>query len=245
VKARAAVRAAAGPSGAVRLVELRSEPPIVLRQTPDALYLVGAAGGPLGGDELSLEVVVEGGASLVVRSAAATLAQPGAVPGRSRLVIRLHVCAGGSLVWRPEPLVSIRGSDHETVTEVTLEGDALLVLVEEIVLGRHHEESGRVRSHTRVERDGRPVLTHTIDVGAGAPSWSSAAVIGDARVVITELHAPTERAASEHADSGAMSWHDPAGKARAARFPLPTDAVLLLALGSSLSETRAAASAVR
>jgi urease accessory protein len=59
-----------------RLVELRSDPPLVLRATPAGLHLVGGAAGPLGGDELALDITVGAGACLVVRSAAATLAQP-------------------------------------------------------------------------------------------------------------------------------------------------------------------------
>jgi urease accessory protein len=189
--------------------------------------------------------VVESGADLVVCSAAATLAQPGSAPGPSRLSVQLHVCDGASLRWQPEPLVSVRGSEHHTFTTVTLEGSASLVLVEELVLGRHEETSGRVRSHTRVVRDGRPLLTHTLDVGAGAPAWSTAAVIGDARVVVTEL-----RSGGPTPSVTARSWHDPLANARAARLPLAGDplrggSVLVLALGPSLSAARRAASAVR
>ncbi len=53
--------------------------PGVLRRTgPRRVHLVHAAGGPLGGDELGLDVEVGPGAAVAVRSAGATLVQPGA-----------------------------------------------------------------------------------------------------------------------------------------------------------------------
>ena len=54
MRAHASARAAR-VGAETRLVELRSDPPLVLRATPAGLHLVGGAGGPLGGDELALE----------------------------------------------------------------------------------------------------------------------------------------------------------------------------------------------
>jgi urease accessory protein len=52
--------------------------PVVLRRTgPRRVHLVHAAGGPLGGDELGLDVEVGAGAGVAVHSAGATLVQPG------------------------------------------------------------------------------------------------------------------------------------------------------------------------
>ena len=55
--------------------------PVVLRPTgtgDEHVHLVHAAGGPLGGDDLALSVEVGPQARLTVRSAGATLVQPGA-----------------------------------------------------------------------------------------------------------------------------------------------------------------------
>ncbi|MDP1794416.1 MAG: urease accessory protein UreD, partial [Acidimicrobiales bacterium] len=82
-----------------RCTTLRSAPPISLRDTPDGLYLVASGAGPVGGDDLHLDVDVEHGASLVVRSAAASMVLPGPTGRSSSLRVRARV--HGSLQWVP------------------------------------------------------------------------------------------------------------------------------------------------
>ena len=53
------------------------------RTDPDTVHLVSAAATPLGGDTISIRVVVEAGARLRVRTAAATVAMPGATTTES------------------------------------------------------------------------------------------------------------------------------------------------------------------
>ncbi len=237
MRARASITAAAF-DGRSRITGLRSDPPLVVRETADAVYLVGAAAGPLGGDKLRVEVSVGDGARLTVRSAAATLAQPGPEGGRSRLTASFSVGAGGSLRWRPEPLVSVRGSDHTIDTTVVLGESASLIMQDELVLGRDHEESGRVRSRLRIERGGTPLLAHDLDVGGDAPGWSSAAVLGSARAVVSIVlvgaDAPTEARTLVDRDTGV----------RAAWLPLAPGAAVLLALAPGLRAARAAAAAL-
>jgi hypothetical protein len=55
VHAHAAVVAEATDRGCA-FPTLRSDPPLLLRPTPDALYLQGGAAGPLGGDRLRLDI---------------------------------------------------------------------------------------------------------------------------------------------------------------------------------------------
>ena len=216
--------------GRTRLVELRSEAPLVLRSTPDALYLVGGAAGPLGGDDLALDLVVGCGACLAVRSAAATLAQPGSGSAPSRATLRFEVGDASTLDWHPEPLVSVRGSDHLVDTTVSLSRGARLNLIDELVLGRAGEAPGRIRVHCRVARDGTILLAHDLDLGPGSPGWDGAAVMGGARALISTLRvgpdAPTT--ASVIAEDGA----------RAAWMPLAPEAALLLAIGPNLLATR-------
>jgi urease accessory protein len=229
VKAGALVRAEV-VDGRTRIAEMRCEPPLVVRETPDALYLVGAAGGPLGGDELSMHIDVGVNALVRVRSAAATLAQPGPTPVPSRTTTTITVGDGGRLVWEPEPLVSVRGSHHHVDTSVTLGVDATLTMVEEIVLGRHDEASGRVTTTMRVDQGGSAVIAHDLDIGADAPEWSGPSIIGSARVVRTELHvgphAPVE--SQVHID----------GPLRAAIFPIAAGAALVVSLASTLGDAR-------
>jgi urease accessory protein len=223
------------PSG-TRVTALRSEAPLVLRETHDALYVVGGAGGPLGGDEVELCLDVEPGASLRVCSAAATLAQPGPHGGCSMMRTCRRVGEGATLTWQPEPLVSVRGSHHVIETAVDLAPGAFLELVEELVLGRWGEESGRVTSRLRVARCGHPVLVHDLDTGGDAIGWSSAAVVGDARAVHTAVRCG--------APAGPLRTHLD-GSTRAASFPVATDATLVVALARTLTQARTAAEAVR
>jgi urease accessory protein len=207
-----------------------------MRETADALFLVGGAAGPLGGDELDLRVDVEAGAELRVRSAAATLAQPGPHGDASHTRTTLSVGIGGFLEWEPEPLVSVRGSHHVIDTVVHLAEEARLDLVEELVLGRWQEPSGRVTSRLRVDRDGAPLVAHDLDLGGDAVGWSSAAVLApDVRAVRTELHVgPPADAPRVHLD----------GPVRAASFPLADDVTLVVALAPTVPAVRAACARV-
>ena len=61
MKARAHVVAEAGATGRTRLTTLRSQAPLVLRRTGDVVTMVAGAGGPLGGDDLHVDLDVRRG----------------------------------------------------------------------------------------------------------------------------------------------------------------------------------------
>jgi urease accessory protein len=154
---------------------------------------VGGAAGPLRGDELRLEISVGAGAHLTVRSVAAQLALPGR-PGLppSRLEIRAMVAAGGTLRWLPEPLIAAAGCDHHTVTEVTAAAGATLLWRDDLVCGRHAEDSGNVRTTTTIRYADRTLYRHDLSVGPAAPGWDGPAVLGDGRATGTLIAAPPE-----------------------------------------------------
>jgi urease accessory protein len=156
---------------------LKSEAPLVLRDTPRGVYLVGGAAGPIGGDELSLDIRVECGASLTLRTAAVQVALPGVGP--SRFTVRAAVATGGSLQWLPEPSVAAKGCRHTASVELAIDAGAYVVWRDEVVLGRDAEPSGSWCSRIDVEIEGRPVLRQQLRLGeADGP-----AVVGDARSV--------------------------------------------------------------
>ena len=108
MRARAVLPVDADSSGMSRITTLRSQPPLVLRPTADAVYLAAGAAGPLGGDELELDVVVGAGARATLRTVAATVALPGPAASRrtgSRWTLRLSVAPDAHLVVLPEPTV--------------------------------------------------------------------------------------------------------------------------------------------
>lgn len=170
------------------LRRIASRPPLVLRQTDGGLTLVTGAAGPLGGDETELTIEVGDAAALTVGSAGAALALPGHHGGTSTALVRLVVGADAVLCWRPEPLIVAAGADHIVRFEVELAESARLRMVETLVLGRHAEPPGRLRSQWRVRRAGRTLLAQDLDVGVGAPEgWDGPAVLGGARVLATAL----------------------------------------------------------
>jgi urease accessory protein len=142
--------------------------------------------------------------------------------------MRFVIGNGAQLDWHPEPLVSVRGSDHLLETTVSLSGSARVQLVDEVVLGRADEPPGRLRVRCRVARDGAPLLAHDLDLGAGPPGWDSAAVMGNARALVSVLRvgpdAPTTASVVSDAETGS----------RAAWMLLAPDAALLLAVAPTL-----------
>jgi urease accessory protein len=188
VKARATAVVEADGSGGTRLAVLRSAAPLILRPAAGALWLVGGAGGPLGGDDLELDISVGPGAGLTVRTAAASVVLAGGIP--SRLTIRAEVAAGGRLAWLPEPSVATARCNHVVRTRLRLEAGCELTWREEVVLGRHGEEPGDWDSRTDADLDGRPLLRNALRLGPGVPGWNGPAVVGPAKAVGTVLVVP-------------------------------------------------------
>jgi urease accessory protein len=145
--------------------------------------------------------------------------------------MRVDIGDGAVVDWHPEPLISVVGSDHLVDTTVSLSRSSRLKLVDEIVLGRAGEVSGRLRVRCRVIRDGARVLAHDLDLGPGSPGWDSAAVMGGARALISTLlvgpDAPVTASTANAPDGSRAAW-----------MPFAPDAALLLAVGPTLLAAR-------
>lgn len=176
--------AAVARGGRTRLVELRSDPPVALRETgPGVVHLVGTAGGPVPGDRVRLDVEVGAGAQLVLRSVAATVALSGDPDAESRWELRGRVADGGSLsVWM-EPTVAAAGCRHRADTSVALAGSAMLRWREELVFGRSGEVGGRIRTTLRVELDGSALLCQAFEADGCDPLTASPAVSAGAKAL--------------------------------------------------------------
>lgn len=211
--------------GGTRCTTMRSSPPVTWRTTPDGVYLVGSAAGPLGGDRLHLDVRVEAGASLVVRSAAATIALPGVTGAPSRCDLDITVAAGATLWWLPEPLLLVERCDHRMRTRVALGAGACLVLRDEVVLGRHDEPSGSLWQRMHVDVAGEPVLRSDQYAGPRWPGADGPAGNGGARAVAQTLVVGTARARGAAFQS--------ATGVRAATMALRGDAVVVSEVMSS------------
>lgn len=180
--ARAAVASRADATGRSRVTVLRSDGPLALRETPLGVYLVGTAAGPLGGDDLALDIDVGPGACLVIRSAAGMLLLPGPDGGESVLRISARVAPGGRLDFAPQPAVAAAGCDHRAAAQVGLGAGATLRWREEIVLGRHGEPPGRCVSRLDVTLAGVPAYRGELTTGGPRTDLSSA-VLGGAGAV--------------------------------------------------------------
>jgi urease accessory protein len=186
--------------------------PVVLRITgPDRVHLVHGAGGPLGGDDLALDVDVAAGAALRLRSAAVTLVQPSAAaPGPARWRVAADVGAGARLDWGPEPTVVCAGAAMQARLRVRLDAGAAAVVREVVVLGRHGERGGRYRGELVVDVGGVPLLAHTTLLDGADEVLRGPGGTAGARAVGTLLLAG--------AAAGAASAPEPTGEPAGVRW---------------------------
>ncbi|MDP9796261.1 urease accessory protein [Catenuloplanes nepalensis] len=250
---RATARIVAVPDGrgGTGLPTLAGEPPLLVRRTgarqpgvPANVHLVGGAAGPLGGDRLRIEITVESGASLVIRTVAASIALPTpdahGRPDTSLVEVHATVAPGGTLHWLPEPLIAAAGCDHDAVTTVEVADGGTLVWRDELVCGRHREPSGDVRLHTTIRYAGRTLYRHDLSAGPAAPGWSGPAVLGTSAA---------SGAIGGGRATGSLIVIDPAWAAggpppaapvgdTAAVMPLPGPAILATAVGGDLRAVR-------
>ncbi len=180
--AHAQLTAAAPVDGGpgARITRMVSAPPIGWRPTPEGVYLVGTAAGPLGFDQVVVDVDVQAGAELVVRSAAATVLWAGE---QSRQRTHVRLAAGASLHWQPEPIIATARCCHAQHAEITLAAASTLVWCEELLVGRDHEPAGTASFGLDVTVDGTTALRHRFDIGARS-SAASPAVLGQHRAAI-------------------------------------------------------------
>lgn len=223
MRARAQLVAESGPDGA-RLRWCCAAPIVVCQTGPHRVHLVQSAGGPLGGDELALDVHLSVGASLQVRSAAATVVQSGSPLAPARWTVTADLADGAMLDWCPEPTVVCDGAELHSSMIVTLRRGARAALREVIVLGRAGQRGGCFRGEFTVERDGVPLLAHTLLLDGADPVLVGPAGTGGARVVgmLAVVGEGIEGAPQDGGEQPGLRW---AGSA------LDGSGWLLLALG--------------
>lgn len=230
MRASAALVAELGADGSTRLPVQRSQAPLILRQTPEAVYLVGGAAGPLGGDVLELQIEVREGATLRLRTAAAAVALPGHDGRESVLSVTLTVAAGARLDYLPEPTVAAAGARHRTDIRADLAAGAALVLRDEVVLGRYGERGGSCRTRLRVDLAGAPLLRHDLDVSGTDEVSLGPAVLAGCRTAGSLLWV---------APDGLTAGQMPSGcTAGVALMPLAGPAVLVTALAEDARTLR-------
>ena len=150
-------------AGRTVVASIRGGQHFAARQTgPGVVHLVGTAAGPLGGDDVTIVVHVGPGARLAIRSAGATIVQPGGQVPDSVLRLLLTVEDGGWLDFACEPTVVCHRATHTAEAALELAGSGQLRLLEQVVLGRSNEPGGHWVGRTSLTRDGFPELRHTL-----------------------------------------------------------------------------------
>jgi len=141
----------------------------------------------LEGDELSVNVQVGAGDSLVLRSAAAVMVHPCPGGGWAQVSIRATVEDGGFCAWLVEPTIIAAGGRLRLVTDIAVAPHGRLIWRDELQLGRVGELATAATVVTRldVERDGRPVVRDGLDTTL--PGAHGPAVVGDARAISTTV----------------------------------------------------------
>ena len=155
------------------------------RTDTDTVHLVSAAATPLGGDTIRVRVVVEPGAVLRLRSAAATMAMPGTVTMESRASWDLEV--EGMLDLDPQPTIVAGKARHVASTRLTVGGEGSVRLRERIQIGRTNERQGFWTGSLRADVDGAPLLRHRIELGTGGLTDDE---LGTPLACVSELRYP-------------------------------------------------------
>ncbi|TMS48799.1 urease accessory protein UreD [Mycobacterium sp. DBP42] len=152
---------------------------------PDTVHLVSTAATPLGGDTLTVRLVVESGARLRIRTAAATMVLPGGRTVQSAAHWELEIA--GSLDLDPQPTVVAGGSVHHTDTRLQLTESAWVRIRERVQVGRSGERDGFWSSAVHADIGSAPLLRHRIELGHGAVGDD---ILTAPRACVSELRYP-------------------------------------------------------
>lgn len=155
------------------------------RTEVDTVHLISAAATPLGGDTIAFRVVVEPGAVLRVRSAAATMAMPGTVTMESMATWNLEV--HGHLDLDPQPTIVAGAARHTTETRLRLGHAATVRLRERVQIGRSDERQGFWSGAVHADVDGAPLLRHRVELGTGSVTDDE---LGTPLACVSELRYP-------------------------------------------------------
>ena len=155
------------------------------RTDTDTVHLVSAAATPLGGDSIRIRLVVEPGARLKLRTAAATVVLPGPNTPESHAIWTLDVA--GELDLEPKPTIVAAASRHHVATRLEVADGADVRIVERVQIGRSGERQGFWSGSLHADVGGQPLLRHRIELGDGSITDDE---IAGPRACVSELHYP-------------------------------------------------------
>lgn len=146
-----------------------------LRPSADGVLRVALVAGQallLAGDHVEVEVAVTGPICLQVVEPAGTVAYD-MRGGSARWEVAVTLRRGAHLVWDSEPFVVASGSEVWRTTSLDVGAGCTARLRETVVLGRHRELGGTLRTSTRAELDGSPALVEQLVLGPSSQAgWA-------------------------------------------------------------------------
>jgi urease accessory protein len=169
-----------------RLPRLKWQGGIQARCTSaDTVHLVSAAAVPLGGDTIDIQVIVDKGARLRLRSAAATVALPGVETDTSHACWEIDVA--GELDVDLQPTVVAAAARHVSAVTMRLHEDGQIRFRERVQIGRCNEDRGFWSGTMHADRHAQPMLRHRVELGVGSLADDE---LSAPRATISELRYP-------------------------------------------------------
>jgi urease accessory protein len=147
-------------------------------------------GGIAGGDDLALEIDLGPAAHALLTTPGATKwYRSAAYPARQTLALRVE--AGAVAEWLPQESIVFDGAHAEMVNRVDLARGAVFVGWDVLCLGRAARgetfSRGKLRMHTEVRREGRPIWLERGVIAGGGPVLTAAAGLAGHSVTGTML----------------------------------------------------------
>ncbi len=182
--------------------------------------IVNTAGGMTGGDQFELDFDVGAGARLSITTAAAEKVYRSLGPD-THVGIKLAIGDGGTLTWLPQETILFDRVRLRRSIDVTLAGNADLLLAEAIVFGRaamgETVSDGHLFDRWRVRRDGALVFAETLRIdGAIAKQLAARPTAAGGAAIAGILKIPGDEAAiasvnamqqNFHGEVGASAWN--------------------------------------
>jgi urease accessory protein len=180
--------------------------------------LINTAGGVAGGDRFDLAIQAGEGTSLVVTTAAAEKIYR-ALDDAATIDVKLDVAAGARLAWLPQETILFDRAKLSRSIEVSLAGDARIVLAEALVFGRsgmgEAVGQGALFDKWRIRRGGKLIYAETVRLdGAIAQRMAAPAVANGGVAIATVLMVPGDEAiiaavrdAAFEGEVGASAWN--------------------------------------
>lgn len=157
----------AASSGVLRARRLRGAAGVV------RIGLVATEALLLAGDEVLVELCVDGAVEVEIVETAGTVAYD-MRGGSARWDVVAELRDGARLTWAALPFVVSSGANVHRSTRLTADAGCTAILREALVLGRAGEVGGGLRADTEISYDSTPLLVERLDLGVGArEGWAT------------------------------------------------------------------------